>query len=164
MEQTDMNQMKEDVKRELVEARYNLLAILEELRDPAWDAAVFSEEETWTVSDLLRHLTAAERDMTLLIERIRQGSDGVPPDFDLDRWNARSISKAETKSPAELQAEMHDNRAYLLSMIDTIEPREWDMQGRHGSLRIMSVEEILRLIADHERRHTADIHRATNAL
>lgn len=159
-----MDEKKEAIKGELADARNDLFAVLQELRESVWGTPVYSEGETWTVADILRHLTAAERDMTLLVERIRQGSGGVPPDFDLNRWNARSIEKAEAKSPADLQAEMNENRTYLLEMIEAIGPEEWDLQGRHGSLRIMTVEEILRLIADHERRHTADIREATHAL
>lgn len=157
-----MDEKKETIKSELRDARSDLFAVLQELSEPAWDTTVYSEGETWTVVDILRHLTAAERDMTLLVERIRQGSGGVPADFDLDRWNARTIEKAETKSPADLQEEMLDNRSHLVKVIDSIKPEEWDIQGRHGSLRIMTVEEILRLIADHERRHTVDIRGATN--
>jgi uncharacterized damage-inducible protein DinB len=157
-----MDEKKEAVKGDLADARNGLFAVLQELRESAWDIPVYSEGETWTVADILRHLTASERDMTLLIERIRQGSGGVPEDFDLKRWNSRSIVKAESKSPADLQAEMYENRTYLLGMIDSIEPKEWDIQGRHASLRIMTVEEILHLIADHERRHTVDIRQATD--
>lgn len=156
-----MDEKKEAIKGELAEARNDLIVLLQELSEPAWDMTVYSEGETWTVADILRHLTAAERDMTLLVERIRQGVGGVPADFDLDRWNARTIEKAETKSPADLQAEMNENRSHLMGVIDNIRPEEWDVQGRHGSLRIMTVEEILRLIADHERRHTADIRKTT---
>jgi uncharacterized protein (TIGR03083 family) len=156
-----MDAKKKEIKDELSDARSVLFAILQGLSEAAWDATVYSEGETWTVADILRHLTAAERDMTLLVERIRKGAGGVPADFDLDRWNRRSIEKAESKSPADLQAEMRENRLHLIGVIDSIEPEEWDIRGRHGSLRIMTVEEILRLIADHERRHTADIRNAT---
>ena len=159
-----MDAKKERIKDELADARNELLAVLEGLPELAWDTPVYSEGETWTVADILRHLTAAERDMTLLVERIRQGSGGVPADFDLDRWNARTIEKAETMSPADLQAEMLENRSHLVEVIDSIRPEEWDIQGRHGSLRIMTVEEILHLIADHERRHTADIGSAISDL
>lgn len=161
MEIANVDKKKAAISAKLAEARNDLNGVLRNLDDSNWAIEVYSEGETWTVLDILRHLTAAERDMTLLIERIRQGSGGVPPDFDLKRWNSRSIEKAEAKAPADLQAEMLENRAYLLSMIESIEPKEWEMKGRHGSLRIMSVEEILLLIADHEVRHTADIRQAT---
>lgn len=156
-----MDEKKAGISAKLAEARNDLSGVLRNLEESDWAIEVYSEGEAWTVLDILRHLTAAERDMTLLMERIRQGSDGAPPDFDLNRWNSRSIEKAEAKTPADLQAEMLENRAYLLSMIESIEPEEWEMKGRHASLRIMSIEEILQLIADHEVRHTADIRQAT---
>jgi hypothetical protein len=45
-------------------------------------------------------------------------------------------------------------------MLATTTDEELDRRGRHGSLRILSVEDIFALIADHERRHLLDIRRA----
>ncbi|HEX6383582.1 MAG TPA: DinB family protein [Anaerolineae bacterium] len=69
-----------------------------------------------------------------------------------------------TKVPAELLAEMEENRERLFQFIDSLEPEDWNKKGRHASLRTMTIEEIARLIADHERRHTTDIRQALERL
>jgi hypothetical protein len=45
-------------------------------------------------------------------------------------------------------------------LIDTLADEDWDKRGRHASLEIMSVEEVLNLIADHERTHFAAVRSA----
>jgi hypothetical protein len=98
--------------------------------------------------------------MTNLIENIRKGGEGVPADFDLHRWNNRNVNKAKEKSPQILFDELENNRLRLLELLDSLEEEDWNKQGRHGSLRMMSVEEILNLIADHESWHGNDIRQA----
>jgi hypothetical protein len=121
---------------------------------------VFSESAEWQVSDLLRHDVSAEHSMTRLIENIRDGGEGASADFDLTRWNASRVQKAKAKSIEDLTADLAQNRTYLLGVIDSLDEADLDKKGRHGSLRIMSIEEILHLIADHEQRHMADIQQA----
>lgn len=153
---------KEEIREALTSARQDLLSLLGRLGEWQWAAPVFTheEEDGWSVADVLRHLTSAERGMTATMKHIREGGEGVPPDFDLNRWNARTVDKAKDRMPAELLAEMEKNQERLLQFIDSLAPEDWTRQGRHASLRIMSIEEIARLIADHERRHTADIREA----
>jgi hypothetical protein len=148
------------IKTKLTEAREGLLLLVAPYGEKEWAIAIYSEDQVWTASDILRHLTSAESSMTRLIELIRDGGDGVPADFDLQRWNARGIQKAGQKLPQDLMAEMSLNRDHLFNVIDSLQDDDWSKSGRHGSLRIMTIEEILNLIGDHENRHTQDIHKA----
>ena len=145
------------IKDKLIRARAGILELVGSFSETEWSTIVYSEGQKWTAVDILRHLTGAESSMTRLIELIRDGGDGVPPDFDLARWNARGIQKSGNKLPSELIAEMSPNRAHLLETINGLKDDDWGKSGRHGSLRIMTIEEILNLIADHELRHTQDI-------
>jgi hypothetical protein len=147
------NLKKVEITAKLNEERAALLAFFEQLADADWKTAVYHEESNWTITDILRHLVDAERGMTGMISQWQQGKNPVPPDFDLARWNNRVIQKAAEKNPAELLAEFNKNRSNLLNLIDTLQPEDWAKQGRHGSLRIMSIEEVCHLIADHEQDH-----------
>jgi uncharacterized protein (TIGR03083 family) len=148
------------IKDKLATARVGLLDVVDPFGDAEWATVVYSEEQEWTVADILRHLTGAEASMTRLIELIRDGGDGVPADFDLQRWNSRGVQKAGNKLPSQLIAEMSPNRARLIETIDSLQDDDWSKSGRHGSLRIMTIEQILNLIADHEMQHTQDIREA----
>ena len=148
------------IEAKLALARQEFLDLITPFSESEWQVVVFSEGDQWTVADILRHLTGAEASMTRLAEIIRDGGEGAPPDFDLQRWNARGIKKSKAKDPQELIEEMSANRIKLFTFIDGLEPDDWSKSGRHGSLQIMSIEEILNQIANHESQHTLDIRKA----
>lgn len=158
-----MSDLKETIREKLILSRQNLLAVVENLGQEQWAKAVFADSAEWSVSDLLRHLTDAERGMTALMAQIKQGGEGVPADFDLQRWNKTRVARLRDKSPAGLLNDLATNRSQLLALLDSLEPEDWAKQGRHGSLQIMSIEQIFNLIADHEFSHANDISQATAA-
>lgn len=158
-----MSDLKENIREKLMLSRQNLLAVIENMDEEQWTKAVFADSAEWSVGDLLRHLTDAERGMTALMSQIRQGGEGVPADFDLARWNKSRVARLRDKSPAGLLTDLTTNRSQLLALLDSLEPEDWAKQGRHGSLQIMSIEQIFNIIADHERSHANDIRQATAA-
>ena len=155
-----MEDRKAIVLRKLERVREELLALVGDVDEAAWERSVFSESDEWLVSDLFRHIVDAEAGMTGLIKNIRDGGTGVPPDFDLVRWNASQVKKTKEKSIDDLTADLVKNRAKLLNVVETLEEEDWDKKGRHASLIIMTIEEVLHRIADHESEHTEDIRRA----
>jgi uncharacterized damage-inducible protein DinB len=157
-----MTERKETIVQKLEQVRGSLLNLVGTIEEEAWARQVFSESAEWQVSDLFRHIVSAEHSMTRLIENIRDGGEGASAEFDLTRWNASRVEKAKNKSIEELTAELETNRAYLRNVISSLNDDDLDRKGRHGSMRIMSIEEILNLIADHESHHMADIQQAVN--
>lgn len=91
--------------------------------------------------------------MTVQITRINAGEETVPPDFDLNRWNKRSVEKAADKQPPELLTALDEGRTALKQVLDGLSDSDLDKRGRHSSLQIMSIEEIARLIGTHETDH-----------
>ena len=88
---------------------------------------------------------------------MQAGGEGVPPDFDLTRWNRRVVAKLQDKGPADLLAGMAANREALFAFMDTLADDDWAKEGRHASLHILSIEQVCHLIADHEKAHIAEI-------
>jgi hypothetical protein len=148
---------KEAIKDKLTETRAATYAALEGLSAEQWEAKGYADESEWRVADILRHVADSERGMTNLMIQIRDGGEGVPADFDLHRWNQRVVTKLADKSPRELLDGMAGNREALFAFIDGLDEADWDKRGRHASLRVMSIEEICHLIADHEAGHLAGI-------
>ncbi|NLF66729.1 MAG: DinB family protein, partial [Chloroflexi bacterium] len=107
-----------------------------------------------------RHLVWAEGGMLRLMRQIRAGEEGAPADFDLDRYNAAGVNKLKDEMPADLLLRLEKNRNELLAFVESLEEGDWEKKGRHGSLRIMSIREILERIADHEAQHLADLREA----
>ena len=153
--------MYEETKGQIFEklsgSRQALLATLDDLKLEQWEQTVYTEDANWTVKDLFGHLMDSERSMTRLVELIKEGGEGVPPDFDLNRWNARTIRKTTDLTTDEIRTQMIANRGRLLEMLYDMPDEDWKKKGRHGSLQVVSVEEILNQIADHENDHLRDI-------
>jgi hypothetical protein len=152
-----MHDRKETIKRHLTSTRQETVAALNALTPDQWETTVYSDDATWRVSDLFGHLLYAEQGMTRLIEGIRAGASGVPEDFDLDRWNARGFQMYQDRTRAELLTALDSSRRLLLELVDSLQDDDWSKEGRHGSLRVMTIAEILHVIAYHERQHVKDI-------
>lgn len=146
----------------LAETRQELLEVARELDQAEWSHPVYvhGEETAWTAGDLLRHLTWAEGGMLRMMQQVKEGGTGVPEDFDLNRYNARGVEKLKDKMPAELLAMMDKNREQLLAFMEGLAPEDWQKEGRHGSGRMMRIEEVVEMIASHETQHLDDLRRA----
>jgi len=149
----------EQIKQQLAEARHRLDRVLD-AAEAHQDTVVFSDGQGWTVRHLAVHLADADRGSARQVMGIAAGQEVIPPDFDLDRYNRRAVEKRADMTYAEARAALAASRAELLAWLDTIDDAALDAQGRHASLAIMSVEEILGVMARHERAHADDIARA----
>ena len=150
--------MKDAIKKKLTTVREETVRVLNGLTEEQWQAPVYSDEGAeWRVIDVVRHVADSERGMTALMAQVQAGGEGVPPDFDLTRWNRRVVAKLQDKGPADLLAGMSANREALFAFIDTLADDDWAKQGRHASQRILSIEQVCHLIADHERSHIQEI-------
>ena len=154
------DERKETIKAKLTAARENLYTTLNGLTEEQWSTKSYAEGSEWKVVDVLRHVADSERGMTGLMAQIRGGGEGVSEDFDLARWNQRVVTKLGDLGPQELFDGMVESRAALFEFIDGLEDVDWDRKGRHGSMKIMTIEEICHLIADHEALHLAGIREA----
>lgn len=149
---------KEAIKQKLTNVRDETVRVLNGLSEEQWQAPVYSDEGAeWRVIDVVRHVADSERGMTALMAQVQAGGEGVPADFDLTRWNRRVVAKLQDKGPAELLAGMSANREALFAFVDTLGDDDWAKKGRHASGHILSIEQVCRLIAEHERTHIAEI-------
>jgi hypothetical protein len=154
-----LSERKEKLKRKLSEARAYLNNVLDQVGD-RWEMQVHSQEGGWTVRQLVNHIATADRGHNNMVMGIAEGVEVVPADFELERYNRRTTEKTVEK-PAELSRnELAQQREQLLQWLDTLDEDKLDREGRHGTLRIMSVEDIMRTMAIHERDHANEIARA----
>jgi len=147
------------IKNELVSSRQHLNRILDQVGD-RWDARVYSDGAAWTVRQLLTHLAISDRGQTNVVAGIAEGREVVPADFDLERYNQRSVEKRADMTVEQARAELAASREQLNAWLDNIDDAVLDKQGRHASLQILSIERImLEMMAGHERNHADDIAR-----
>ncbi len=149
----------EKLKARLAEARDVLNIVLDQVGD-RWDRQVYSDGAGWTVYQLLIHLMISDRGQTRTVQQIAIGEDPIPADFDLERYNRRSVEKSVGVTPEAARAALAESRAELLTWLETVDETALDRQGRHASLNIFSVAQILKMMAIHERDHANDLAKA----
>jgi uncharacterized protein (TIGR03083 family) len=154
-----MSQRVQQVREQLAASRSYLERVLEQVGD-RWEEQVYTEGTGWTVRQLVNHLADADRGHNAQVMNIAQGVDIIPEDFDVQRYNRRTTEKTMEKSAEQARAELAEHRQQLNRWLDTLDEETLDRTGRHSSLRIMSIEEILRFAARHEKQHAEDIARA----
>jgi hypothetical protein len=145
------------VKGKLAEARAGFWGFLEGLTEEQWGTEVYSEREVWSIKDIVGHVVRAEFGMIRLMEGFLMGHPGASEDFDLARYNASGVAKLKGKMPADHLSDMTSTREKLLTFLDTLTEADLDKKGRHGSGRILTIEETLYVIAGHDEAHMADM-------
>lgn len=153
---------RKDLIREFVVAKNaESMQILSALGEADWATPVHSTEAGgWTVRDLLAHLADSEKGQTGQIRRLVAGAQTLPPDFDLARWNRRTVEKRAGQAPAELLAEVQRAYADLLILLDGLAEADLDKVGRHASGEQLTAEAYFRRIANHRAEHAAEIRAA----
>lgn len=151
----------QELKAALADSRQYLNHVLDQVGD-RWDTPVYSDGAAWTVRQLAIHLMISDKGQTSTVMGIARGENPVPADFDLERYNRRSVEKRADASIDDVRASLGASFAEREHWLDTLDDAALDREGRHGSGRILSVAQILQVMADHERDHANDIAKVLN--
>jgi hypothetical protein len=146
------------LKLELAEARAHLNRVLDAVGD-RWDTQIYADKAAWTAGQLLTHLAISDQGQSNTVMAVAKGEELVPADFDIDRYNKRSVEKRAEMTPAEARKMLDDTRASFNDWLDHQDEATLDLTGRHGSLNVYSIAEFLQVMAAHERAHADDIAR-----
>jgi hypothetical protein len=137
------------------------MEILRAITDEQWHQPVPSEADApWLARDVLAHLAVSEGGQLGQITRCIAGQVTVPDDFDLQRFNRRSVYKQAERSVTDMLAEIETDFARVLDTLDALDEAELDKSGRHASGEIMTVERFFYHIAEHRRQHAEELRRA----
>ncbi len=97
-----MSQRAQELKTALAESHQHLNHVLDLVGD-RWDTQVYTEGAAWTVQQLAIHLMISDKAQTTMAMKIASGEEGVPADFDLERYNRRSVEKCADASIADVR-------------------------------------------------------------
>jgi uncharacterized damage-inducible protein DinB len=148
------------IKSRLATAREYLDSVLDSVGD-RWETPVYSDGAAWNVRQLLIHMSIAEAGIFRRIQGIVNGEEDIPTDFDLERYNKRSVEKNADMSPEQARANLNAAREKLNAWVDDLSSEDiLGLQGLHPTMRMMTVEEMLNIVAWHERDHAQDIAKA----
>ena len=154
-----MSEQVTQLQDKLTESRAYLDSILAQVAD-RWDVPVYSDGLEWTVRQIVLHLADAEKGHNLQVRNIAEGRDIIPEDFDLERYNRRQTEKSAERTLESALHELETHRQELMDWLFTIDENLLAAKGRHATLKIMTVDEILETLVQHERTHADDIARA----
>jgi hypothetical protein len=143
----------ESILKQLEKSHTQLTEYLGRLSPADWERPIQDEDQRWTTRQMLIHLVDSQKGMTGQMMRINQGEEAIPPDFDLDRWNKRTVEKNAERTVDDLLAQLQSDYTKLTAFVTSLSDADLDKRGRHSSLVVMSLEEIARLIASHEAEH-----------
>ena len=146
------------LKLELADARAYLDRVLDQVGD-RWDTQIYSDKAAWTAGQLLTHLAISDQGQSNTVMAVARGEELIPPNFDLDRYNKRSVEKRAEMTPEQARQMLNETRAKFNDWLDHQDEATLDLTGRHGSLNVFSIAEFLQVMAAHERTHADDIAR-----
>lgn len=151
-----MSERKDQAIRNLNESRAYLESVLDAVGD-RWEVQVYSDGAQWNIRQLTIHLADSDKGQSRVVQAVAGGQDLIPPDFDIERYNLRMTEKRAEVTASEARASLSESRANFLEWLNEVDESLLDCSGRHASLRILTVEEFLNVMADHERSHARDI-------
>jgi hypothetical protein len=130
-----------------------------ELQIEDWSRAVYTEGAQWTVLEVLTHFVNAEASVYRLVVNIVDGGDGVPEDFDLDRYNERKVATLQDRSHTALLEEFWSLRQRTIALTQSFTAADLEKIGRHPFLGLARVEDIVKLMYRHNQLHQREIRR-----
>jgi hypothetical protein len=148
-------------KEKLAAARQHLNEVFDKV-GAGWDTQVYSDGAQWTVQQLAIHLMVTDKGHNNMLMAIARGENTVPEDFDLERFNRRSVEKQRDAGVTveQIRSNLKATRDELNAWLDTLDEKLLENKGRHGTMRILTISEILDVVAGHERQHADDIAKA----
>lgn len=122
-----------------------------------WHTQIYTDGESWTVHQILTHLTQAETSIARLLAQVAAGQGGVPPDFDLDGYNERKVKEMQNLTPEALLLQFAERRANTISFVANLTPADLQKTGRHPFLGVAPLHDMIQLIYRHTQLHQRDI-------
>ena len=156
-----MSERKTKLRETMVSDHAACMAILRGLSDDQWLMPAPSENEApWQARDVLAHLAVSEAGQLGQITRVLGGQAGVPDDFDVHRWNRRSVQKQAARTVPEMLDEIEQGHAQVLSALEALDEADLDKTGRHARGDSLTVEQFFHRITEHRRQHAEELQRA----
>jgi len=136
------------------------IGIFNGLSDNDWNQRVYTEGSIWTIRNILSHFVTSERGLLKLFEKIRQGEDGTPDDFSIDRYNAAMQERTKEASPQELIEQYKEVRASAIQWVSGLRESELEISGRHPFLGQSALRDMIKMLYIHNLNHYRDMKKA----
>ncbi len=130
------------------------MAIFKRLSPEQWSQPVPSDEGAeWKARDVLNHVAISESGQLTVIQRVLAGQGGVPEDFDINRYNRRSVQKQAERTTDDMLAGIEQAHAQVLSALEAVSDADLHKTGRHARGDTLTIEQFFHRITEHRRQH-----------
>lgn len=144
-------------KQKLVESRAKLNDALDRIGDRG-DEQIYSDGAQWTLRQLVIHLMLSDAGHNRMVSHYAEGKEFIPADYDLQRYNKRSVEKKAEMTLAQARDSLAQSRQDLLEWFDKQADDSFlDKKGRHATLQILTIAQIIDVMCGHEDGHTSDM-------
>ncbi len=156
-----MTSRKDAIRQRILADHAVSMQIFNTFSPEQWDKPAPSDEGAlWKARDVLAHLAVSEGGQLGQINRCLAGEKPVPDDFDLTRFNRRSVQKQADKAVAEMLREIETAHAQVLDLLDKVAEADLDKSGRHARGDVITVEQFFIRTTEHRRQHAEELLRA----
>ncbi|MHA2030238.1 MAG: DinB family protein [Candidatus Kariarchaeaceae archaeon] len=145
--------IKEELRGYLDKSMDKFENIVNNLKEEDLSVQIQDKENGWTVIEILRHIQNSERGMTGTIKSVLEGGEGAPEDFDLKRYNSRTLEKMQDLTLDQIKSNMINYRKRTLEVLESVKESDWEKTGRHATLDIFSIKRFFEIISWHQRHH-----------
>ena len=126
------------------------------LTNEQWHTEVYTEDQIWTIRNVLAHFVTSERGLLRLFKSIREGGLGASEDFSIDYYNARQQEKSKDLTSQELLKQFADVRADSVKWVSQLSDEDLAKEGRHPYLGQVQLIEMLKMLYLHNQIHFRD--------
>lgn len=138
-------------------------SFFEALAAEQWDSRVYAAGPGWHVRQVLAHFVSAEKAYVHFIRQVLAGGPGLPPDFDIDAFNASEVPQYSGETPDQLLASYRATRRQTVDLAASLSPQDLNREGYHPWFGSMKLGWFLRLCYNHNSIHVRDVRRALEA-
>ena len=158
-----MSDRKDKLRRSIQADNAASLAVFKRLSPQHWEQPVPSDEGAeWKARDVLAHLAVSESGQLVVIGRVLAGEGGVPPDFELSRYNRGSVKKQADRSVDDLLSSIARDHTKVLNALEAVSDADLDKTGRHARGDTLTLEQFFFRITEHRRQHAEELARNLN--
>ena len=145
------------LRQRLHESRERLNTIFDQIGDRG-EEQIYSEGAQWTIRQLAIHLALADKGHNQMVYHYAEGKEFIPADYDIERYNKRSVEKSDEMTLEQARASLSQSRSEFLAWLDNLEDESvLDKTGRHATMKILPISDIIGIMAKHEDGHSADL-------
>ena len=153
-----MSERKDKLRQTMQADAAASMAVFKSLSADQWDQPVPSDEGAdWKARDVLNHAAISEGGQLVVIQRVLAGQGGVPSDFDVNRYNRRSVQKQAERTVEEILASLARDHAQVLAALDVASDADLDKTGRHARGDTLTIEQFFHRITEHRRQHAEEL-------